>query len=70
MGRELYVPYTVEQDETGTWRASADLRRPEGVGAVGYGNTAADAIADLYAALIGLLEEAGPPPELKLSPRR
>jgi predicted RNase H-like HicB family nuclease len=65
MSREVHVPYTVEQDETGTWCASAQLR--PGVGAVGDGETAEAAVADLREALVGLIEEVGPSPELTLT---
>jgi predicted RNase H-like HicB family nuclease len=65
MSREVHVPYTVEQDETGTWCASAQLR--PGVGAVGDGATEQAAVADLYEALGVLLEEVEPSPELTLT---
>jgi predicted RNase H-like HicB family nuclease len=64
MSREVHVPYTVEQDETGAWCASAQLR--PGVGAVGDGPTEEAAVADLREALVGLIEEVGPSPELTL----
>lgn len=64
MSREVHVPYVVERDETGTWCASAQLR--PGVGAVGDGETAEAAVADLREALVGLIAEVGPPAELTL----
>jgi predicted RNase H-like HicB family nuclease len=64
MSREVHVPYTVEKDETGAWCASAQLR--PGVGAVGDGPTEEAAVADLREALVGLIEEVGPSPELTL----
>lgn len=65
MSRQVHIPYTVEQDETGTWCASAQIR--PGVGAVGDGETADAAVADLREALVGLIEEVGPPAELTLT---
>jgi predicted RNase H-like HicB family nuclease len=65
MSRVIHVPYTVEQDEDGIWCASAQLR--PGVGAVGDGATAEEAIADLRDALVTLIEEVGVPPELTLT---
>lgn len=65
MSRIVHVPYTVEQDEDGVWCASAQLR--PGVGAVGDGCTAEEAIADLRDALAVLIEEIGAPPELTLT---
>lgn len=65
MSRVIHVPYTVEQDEDGIWCASAQLR--PGVGAVGDGATADEAIADLREALTALIEEVGAPPELTLT---
>jgi predicted RNase H-like HicB family nuclease len=65
MNRVIHVPYTLEQDEDGIWCASAQLR--PGVGAVGDGATAAEAIADLREALTALIEEVGAPPELTLT---
>jgi len=65
MSRVIHVPYTVEQDEDGVWCASAQLR--PGVGAVGDGTTAEEAIADLRDALVTLIEEVGAPPELTLT---
>lgn len=43
MSRQVHVPYSVSQDETGMWCASAELR--PGVGAVGDGTTAEEAVA-------------------------
>jgi predicted RNase H-like HicB family nuclease len=63
--RVVHVPYVVEQDEDGVWCASAQLR--PGVGAVGDGPTADDAVADLRDALEVLLAEVGPPDELTLT---
>jgi predicted RNase H-like HicB family nuclease len=65
MSRVVHVPYTLEQDEDGVWCASAQLR--PGVGAVGDGATADEAIADLRDALTALIEEVGVPPELTLT---
>ena len=65
MSRVIHVPYTLEQDEDGVWCASAQLR--PGVGAVGDGATAAEAIADLRVALTALIEEVGVPQELTLT---
>jgi predicted RNase H-like HicB family nuclease len=65
MSRVIHVPYTVEQDEDGIWCASAQLR--PGVGAVGDGATAEEAVADLRDALATLIEEVGVPPELTLT---
>jgi len=65
MSRVIHVPYTLEQDEDGIWCAAAQLR--PGVGAVGDGATAEEAIADLRNALTVLIEEVGVPPELTLT---
>ena len=65
MSRIVHVPYTLEQDEDGVWCASAQLR--PGVGAVGDGSTAEEAIADLRDALTVLIEEVGVPQELTLT---
>jgi predicted RNase H-like HicB family nuclease len=65
MSRVIHVPYTLEQDEDGVWCASAQLR--PGVGAVGDGATADEAIADLRDALTVLIEEVGVPQELTLT---
>jgi predicted RNase H-like HicB family nuclease len=65
MTRSVHVPYTVEQDEDGVWCAHAQLR--PGVGANGEGDSAEEAISDLREALIGLVEEFGPPDELTLT---
>ena len=65
MSRVIHLPYTLEQDEDGVWCASAQLR--PGVGAVGDGATAEEAVADLRAALAALIEEVGVPPELTLT---
>ena len=65
MSRDIHVPYTVEQDEDGVWCASAQLR--PGVGAVGDGATAEEAVADLREALTALIEEVGVPPKLTLT---
>jgi predicted RNase H-like HicB family nuclease len=61
MSRVIHMPYTLEQDEDGVWCASAQLR--PGVGAVGDGATADEAIADLRDALTALIEEVGVPQE-------
>ncbi|GII95419.1 hypothetical protein [Sinosporangium siamense] len=60
-----HVPYVLEQDEDGVWCASAQLR--PGVGAVGDGLTAEAAVEDLRQALIALIEEVGPSPELTVT---
>jgi predicted RNase H-like HicB family nuclease len=65
MSRVIHLPYTLEQDEDGVWRASAQLR--PGVGAVGDGATPEEAISDLREALTLLIEEVGAPPELTLT---
>jgi predicted RNase H-like HicB family nuclease len=64
VSRVIHVPYTLEQDEDGVWCASAQLR--PGVGAVGDGATADEAIADLRDVLTALIEEVGVPQELTL----
>ena len=64
MARTVHMPYTVEQDEDGVWCAHAQLR--PGVGANGEGSSPEAAIADLREALLGLIEEFGPPDELTL----
>jgi hypothetical protein len=61
----LHIPYVVEQDDDGAWRASALLR--PGVGAVGEGVTREEATDDLRAALRALLEVVGPPNQLTLT---
>ena len=65
MSRAVHVPYTIEQDEDGTWCASAQLR--VGVGAVGDGKTREAAVADLREALAALIAEVGAPPELTVA---
>ncbi|MGH3251529.1 MAG: hypothetical protein ACRDOI_35705 [Trebonia sp.] len=65
MTQIVHVPYVVEQDEAGAWRASALLR--PGVGTVGDGITAEVAITDWRAALQALLEIVGPPSELTVA---
>jgi hypothetical protein len=60
----VHIPYVVEQDEDGVWRASA-LLRPS-VGAVGDGATREEAVTDLRA-LLKLLEVVGPPRELTVT---
>jgi predicted RNase H-like HicB family nuclease len=61
----VHIPYVVEQDEDGAWRASALLR--PGVGAAGDGATREQAVTDLRAALLKLLEVVGPPNELTVT---
>jgi predicted RNase H-like HicB family nuclease len=61
----VHVPYVVEQDETGAWTASAQLR--PGVAAFGEGATQEEAIADLRSGLELLIEEVGIPDELTLT---
>ncbi|HEY1674989.1 MAG TPA: hypothetical protein VGG50_19915 [Streptosporangiaceae bacterium] len=65
MARTVHMPYTIEQDEDGVWCAHAQLR--PGVGANGEGSSPEAAIADLREALLGLIEEFGPPDELTLT---
>jgi predicted RNase H-like HicB family nuclease len=65
MARTVHMPYTIEQDEDGVWCAHAQLR--PGVGANGEGSSPESAIADLREALLGLIEEFGPPDELTLT---
>lgn len=65
MTRVQHVPYALEQDEDGVWCASAQLR--PGVGAVGDGPTPEAALDDLREALIALIEEVGPAPELTVT---
>lgn len=59
------MPHVVEQDEDGVWCAHAQLR-PH-VGANGFGQTEAEAIADLREALIVVIEEFGAPKELAVT---
>lgn len=64
--RDVHVTYYLEQDdETGFWTASAQLR--PGVAAFGEGETQAEAVADLRVALEGLIEVAGVPNELTVT---
>ena len=65
MTQAVHVPYTVEQDEDGVWRAHAQLR--PGVGAHGEGSTPEAAVADLREALEGLIAEFGVPRELTIT---
>ncbi len=65
MGRTVHVPHVVEQDEDGTWCATAQVR--VGVGAVGEGQTREQAIADLQEAIAVLISEVGAPPELAIT---
>jgi predicted RNase H-like HicB family nuclease len=60
--RTVTVPVVVQLDEDGVWCAHAQLR--PGVGAHGEGETEEAALDDLRAALLGLIEEFGPPREL------
>ncbi|MEI8412927.1 MULTISPECIES: type II toxin-antitoxin system HicB family antitoxin [unclassified Kribbella] len=62
MKREVHVPYTVEQDETGAWSAAAAVT-PDAF-ANGEGDTREEAIEDLREAVAFLLEEVGVPEEL------
>jgi predicted RNase H-like HicB family nuclease len=64
MSREVHVPYTVEQDETGWFCAHAPL---PGGGANGEGQTRDEAIADLREALTGWFAEFGAPDELTMT---
>jgi predicted RNase H-like HicB family nuclease len=63
--RTVTVPFVVERDEDGVWCAHAQLR--PGVGAHGEGGTEEEALEDLRAALIGLIEEFGVPRELSVT---
>jgi predicted RNase H-like HicB family nuclease len=65
MTQAVHVPYTVEQDQDGVWCAHAQLR--PGVGAHGEGDTPEAAVADLRAALEGLIAEFGVPQELTIT---
>lgn len=65
MSQIVHIPYNIEQDEDGVWCAHAQLR--PGVGAHGEGSTREDALADLRAALGGLITEFGVPDELTLT---
>ncbi|GAB2667389.1 type II toxin-antitoxin system HicB family antitoxin [Kribbella swartbergensis] len=65
MKRQIHVPYTVEQDETGGWSAAAALT-PDAF-ANGEGNTREEAIEDLRQAVAFLVEEVGVPEELVLT---
>lgn len=65
MKRELHVPYTVEQDENGSWSAAAALT-PDAF-ANGQGDTRETAIEDLRAAIALLAEEVGIPEQLTVT---
>jgi predicted RNase H-like HicB family nuclease len=65
MKREVTVPYTVEQDETGAWCATALLR--DGAGANGVGDTPEEAVEDLREALTLLIETEGVPDTLTVT---
>lgn len=60
----VHIPYVLEQDEDGVWCASASTR--PGATAFGEGDTPEDALADLRAGILALLEEYGPADELEL----
>lgn len=64
MPRVVHVAYTVEQDETGLFRAHAAL--PQG-GAHGEGTTREEAVSDPRKALAGGFEEFEAPDELTLT---
>ena len=64
MSRQVHVPYTVEQDESGTWCAHAPL---PGGGANGEGATRQEAVEDLQEALEGWFAEFGAPDELTMT---
>lgn len=64
MTRTVHVPYDIAQDEDGVWCARAVLK-PDAY-AYGDGDTREAALADLREALMGLVEEVGPPDELTL----
>ncbi|MET8006527.1 type II toxin-antitoxin system HicB family antitoxin [Nonomuraea glycinis] len=65
MNRIVHIPYVLERAEGDMWCAHAVLR-PR-VGAHGEGTTPEEAIADLQEALIGLIQEFGPPLEVSLT---
>lgn len=65
MDRDVHIPYLLEEDESGMWCAHAQLG-PR-VGAHGEGATPEEAMEELREALIGLIEEFGPPNELILT---
>jgi len=60
--REIHVPFTVEQDENGSWSAAAALT-PDAF-ANGQGETREAAIDDLKEAIALLAEEVGAPDQL------
>lgn len=62
MQREITVPFTVEQDENGSWYAAAALN-PDSF-ANGEGATREAAIEDLKAAVVALAEVVGVPEQL------
>jgi predicted RNase H-like HicB family nuclease len=63
--RTVTLPVVVERDEDGVWCAHAQLR--PGVGAHGEGGTEEAALDDLREALLGLIQEFGPPRELSIT---
>lgn len=65
MQRDITVSYLVEQDENGTWTASAALT-PDAF-ANGEGETREAAIEDLKAAIALLVEEVGVPEQLVMT---
>ena len=62
MQRELQVPFTIAQDENGAWCAAAALT-PDAF-ANGRGDTRDDAIEDLKAAIVALVDVVGIPEQL------
>ncbi|WP_239372752.1 hypothetical protein [Frankia sp. Cj5] len=63
MKQLVQIPYELLQGEDGVWTAHASF--PSG-GAHGLGNTAEDAVADLYEAVSLVIEELGVPPVLTI----
>jgi hypothetical protein len=63
MKRMIQIPYELEQEEDGAWGAHASF--PSG-GAHGIGDTPEAAVADLYDAVVLVLEEFGAPPVLTI----
>lgn len=64
MTREVHIPYTLSQDETGWWCAHAAL---PGGGANGEGQSQSEALTDLKSALEGWFLEFGVPDQLTIT---
>jgi len=64
MTREVHIPYSLSQDETGWWCAHAAL--PDG-GANGEGQSQSEALTDLRSALEGWFLEFGVPEQLTIT---